>query len=101
MPLGKYRRDPHEMTDREQDIYAAQHAEGAMIVFGVGFMLAVFALRWLEPGGAVEAAAFHTLATAVAPIVGGFLGYVLGHWHRTRLIRRIADEEAVEQEQSA
>lgn len=85
MPVGRFREDPRELSEREREIHARQYPEGLLVV---GTLLGTVARVGLDVGPVSVPSALvgHAIAI-VAVVVGGVSGYLLGIAYRERLIR--------------
>lgn len=86
MPVGRFRKDPRELDEVESRVAAAQYPESSLMFgMGVGLILPMAAGELLPalPSLAV------TLATGFGPIVGGVVGYLLGHAYKKRKLRKL------------
>lgn len=77
MPIGRFRKDPRELDEVEQDVSAKQIPE-AMLMIGMGVGLVV-------PMAVIPDV---SVAGALLSIVGGIVGYLVGFWDKRRRIRR-------------
>ncbi|MDZ7687171.1 MAG: hypothetical protein U5J64_00350 [Halobacteriales archaeon] len=84
MPVGRFRKNPRELDDVEQRVFAAQYPEGSLLFgIGLGLLLPMVAVAVTELPATVG-----TLGTGFGPILGGVAGYLLGHvYKQTRLER--------------
>jgi len=84
MAIGRFRTDPAELTAAEQEVVAAQHAEGALVVgMGLGMLVSM---------------ALAPALIVVAPLVGGVGGYMVGGWYRRRRLRELGEAPGSEPE---
>lgn len=86
MPVGRFRTNPRTLDDVEQRVFAAQYPESALMAgMGIGLVvpLSVQQLAFVVP--LLSA----TLATGFTPIVGGIVGYLLGHWYKDARIESL------------
>lgn len=77
MPIGRFRNDPRELDDIEQDISAKQIPEASLMVgMGIGLVVPMA----IVPDVAV--------AGALLSIAGGIVGYLIGFRYKVRRIER-------------
>ncbi|ELY50370.1 hypothetical protein [Natronolimnohabitans innermongolicus] len=74
MAIGKYRDEPTEMDEYEEEIAAAQYPEGGLVVgIGAGIAVAMVTLEAL---------------LVLTPFLGGLVGYALGRRLRRQRVDR-------------
>lgn len=79
MPVGRFRSNPRELNDAERQVYAKQYPEVG-VPAGMGFGLAIpFLVGMIGVSTAPLSALAAPGSTVVGPILGGILGYYLGH----------------------
>jgi len=85
MPVGRFRKDPRELDEVEKRVTAAQYPEGGLLFgMGVGLILPMTVLGAVELSSVVA-----TLWTGLGPMVGGVVGYLLGHAYKQRRLNSL------------
>jgi len=88
MPVGRFRKDPRELDEVERRVFAAQYPEGSLL-FGMGVGLIVpMTAQWVTEVPSLVL----TLGTGVGPLIGGVVGYLLGHAYKQRRINSLHRE---------
>ena len=96
MPVGRFRKNPRELDEAERRVFAAQYPEGSLLFgMGVGLVLPMAAQATVEVPSLVG-----TLGTGFGPIVGGVVGYFLGHTYKRMRIESLRCESENEASES-
>ncbi len=97
MPVGRFRKDPRELDEVEKRVTAAQYPEGGLLLgMGIGLIIPM-TVRWVVGLSSVVA----TLWTGFGPMVGGVIGYLLGHLYKRWRLESIRGESEKEVREKA
>lgn len=96
MPVGRFRKNPRELDEAERRVFAAQYPEGGLL-FGMG---AGLIMPMTAQGIVGVPSLVGTLGTGVGPLIGGVVGYLLGHAYKKKRIASLDKDSGEERSKS-